>query len=74
MIKDKLNFKYEVKVDNPIILNPIDENSSFGVQIKYYRKLLRIEQQDLADKYRSIYFYCIENKVYKQLNIKDKII
>lgn len=89
MIKDKLNLKYEVKVDNPIILNPIDENSSFGEQIKYYRKLLRIEQQDLADKLNIDRYtlYCIENKVYKQLfspdiilkiieelNIKDKII
>lgn len=81
--------KYEIKVEKPVILEPIDENSSFGEQIKYHRKLLRIEQQDLADKLNVDRYtlYCIENKMYKQLyfpdtilkvldelNIKDKII
>lgn len=50
MIKDKVQMKYEIKVEKPVIVEPIDENSSFGEQIKYHRKLLRIEQQDLADK------------------------
>lgn len=68
--------KYEIKVEKPLILELIDENSSFGEQIKYHRKLLRIEQQDLADKLNLDRYtlYCIENKMYKQLYFPNIIL
>ena len=53
----------------------INESSSVGDQIKYYRQLMSIQQKDVAklidiDRYT---MYQLENKEYKQLYDKISI-
>ena len=70
-------FKYPIKqYIDPIEIN---ESSSVGEQIKYYRQLMGIQQKDVAkiidiDRYT---MYQLENKEYKQLydkkHLKDVI-
>lgn len=74
-IKD--NYKYPIKqYIDPIEIN---ESSSIGDQIKYYRQLRGIQQKDVAklidiNRYT---MYQLENKEYKQLydkkNLQDVI-
>lgn len=70
-IKD--NFKYPIKQYIGAI--EINESSSVGDQIKYYRQLMSIQQKDVAklidiDRYT---MYQLENKEYKQLYDKKHL-
>ena len=64
-------FKYPIKqYIEPIEIN---ESSSVGEQIKYYRQQMGIQQKDVAkiidiDRYT---MYQLENKEYKQLYTKN---
>lgn len=66
-MNQNLQYDYNIKSDlNPIEIN---ENSSFGAQLKHYRQAKGIHQKDIAkyvdiDRYG---MYCMENKEYKQI-------
>ncbi len=70
------------------IVNPIKENASIGEQIKYYRRLANVKQEELSIKlgYSRDALHHIENRemklidinlitaIIEELDIKDKLI
>lgn len=87
-LKDIIPDKIVLKTHTVRKVNPINEHSTLGQQIKYYRVLLGILQTELAQKLGCSRFAIqnIENKEIKlanvdfikrildELNIKDKVI
>lgn len=87
-LQDKIQTTITIRTHTKRILKPIDENSTLGEQIKYYRMQQDIKQTDLSLKlgYSRDALHHIENKemklidvnlikdVIKELDIKDKII
>ena len=84
------SIKTEVKIKVPPIWNvePLKKNASIGEQIKYYRRLANVKQEDLSLKlgYSRDALFHIENRemklvdiklirgIIKELDIKDKLI
>lgn len=87
-LKDIIPTTITIRTHTKRILKPIDENSTLGEQIKYYRMQQDIKQTDLSFKlgYSRDALHHIENRemklidvnlikdVIKELDIKDKII
>lgn len=87
-LKDKLDAEVTLKTHAVWKIPQIDENSTLGEQIKYYRRLANIKQTDLCLKLgcdrgvldhlenRELKFVNIKliKDVIKELNIEDKII
>ena len=87
-LKELINPSVTFKTHTKRVLPVIDKNSSIGMQIKYYRMLQDVYQEDLALKlgYTREAIFHIENRemklvnvnlikdVIKELNIEDKII
>ncbi len=87
-LKDKLDTEITLKTHAVWKIPQIDENSTIGQQIKYYRRLANIKQTDLSLKlgYTRQALHHIENMemklvdinlirdVIKELDIADKII
>ncbi len=86
-LKDKLETEITLKTHAKWKIPQIDENSTLGQQIKYYRRLANIKQNDLSLKlgYPATALKHIENmemklidvnlirSVIKELDIEDKI-
>lgn len=87
-LKDKLETEITLKNHSKWKIPQIDENSTLGEQIKYYRRLANIKQTDLCLKLgcdRGVLDH-LENRelklvniklikdIIKELNIEDKII
>ena len=86
-LKDVIPDTITIKTHTKWKIQPINENSSLGKQIKYYRRLADIKQTDLSLKlgYSRDALHHIENKemklidinlikaVIEELNIKDKV-
>lgn len=71
-LKDKLDIKITLKTHALWKIPPINENSTLGEQIKYYRRLANIRQTDLCLKLgcdRGV-FNRLENKELKLVNVK----
>lgn len=87
-LKDNIQTTIIIRTHTKRILKPINENSSLGEQIKYYRMQQDIKQTDLSLKlgYSRDALHHIENKemklidinlikdIIKELDIKDKLI
>ena len=71
-LKDKLETEITLKTHALWKIPPINENSTLGEQIKYYRRLANIRQTDLCLKLgcdRGV-FNRLENKELKLVNVK----
>ncbi len=87
-LRDTLEVEMTLKTNTRRKLKPINENSTIGEQIKYYRVLQDIKQEDLCQKLgvtREALFH-IENRdmklvdikllesIIKELKIEDKLV
>ncbi|MFA7515087.1 MAG: helix-turn-helix domain-containing protein [Bacilli bacterium] len=87
LLKDELSSNLEIKVPPTWTVEPIEANASIGKQIKYYRRIANIKQEDLSIKlgYSRDALHHIENSemklvdinliksIIKELDIKDKL-
>lgn len=71
-LKDKLETEVTLKTHAVWKIPQINENSTLGEQIKYYRRLANIKQTDLCLKlgYDRGVFNRLENKELKLVNVK----